>query len=231
MITIRKSADRGREKRDWLDARFTFSFADYVDPAHMNFRALRVMNEDRFAPGGGFPTHPHRDMEIITYVLDGAIAHEDSTGASGVIRPGEVQYMRAGSGVRHSEFNASETESLHLYQIWLLPKEKGLPSAYAQKEFGDARKDGLLLVASGDGRDSSLKINQDADLYAAIIEGGGERGHDFASGRAGWLQVARGAVDLNDVELREGDGAKIEGENSVVIEAQEASEILLFDLA
>lgn len=231
MITVRKSDDRGHVKHGWLNARHTFSFADFYDPEYVSYRSLRVMNEDRFAPGGGFPMHPHRDMEIITYVLDGAIAHKDSTGGSGVIRPGEVQYMRAGSGVRHSEFNPSDSQELHLYQIWMLPKELGLAPGYAQKEFGDARKHGLCLVASPDGRDGSLKINQDTDLYAAIIEDSDERAHDFAPGRAGWLQVARGAVNLNGVELQAGDGAKIENENSIVIKALEASEILLFDLA
>lgn len=232
MITIRKNIDRGRANHGWLDARHTFSFANYYHPEHMGFRSLRVMNEDRINPGAGFPTHPHDNMEIITYVLEGRLAHKDSTGGGGVITPGMVQYMSAGSGVTHSEFNASDTEPLHLYQIWILPNERGGAPRYEERTIGDARDGRLKLIASGDGRDGSFRIKQDADLYASLIEEGESVSHEFAPGRAGWLQVARGGVELPRGSIMQaGDGARIEDAASVSLKALTDAEILLFDLA
>ncbi len=232
MIAIRKSADRGHANHGWLDARHTFSFAGYRHPDHMGFRSLRVINEDRINPGAGFATHPHRDMEIITYVLEGAVAHKDSTGGGGIIKPGMVQYMSAGTGVEHSEFNASDEEPLHLYQIWILPDKKGATPRYEERKIGDARNGALKLVASGNGRDNSIRIHQDADLYAALVKEGEALRHDFAPGRFGWLQVARGGIELPEGSIMQaGDGAKIEGENAVCFKALADSEILLFDLA
>lgn len=232
MITIRKSIDRGHANHGWLDTRHTFSFAEYRDPAQMGFRMLRVINEDVVAPGAGFSPHSHRDMEIITYVLSGAVAHKDSTGASGVIRPGEVQYMCAGSGVTHSEFNASDTEELHLYQIWILPDAKGYEPGYAQKYFGDERKGAFRLVASKDGRDDSLRINQDASLYAAILDEGASLALPLSAGRYGWLQIARGGAEIGGAIMQPGDGAKIKEEEAPLVKALAAeTEILFFDLA
>ena len=232
MITIRKGVDRGRANHGWLDARHTFSFANYHHPDHMGFRALRVMNEDRINPGAGFPTHPHQDMEIITYVLEGALAHKDSTGGEGVIRPGTVQYMAAGTGVAHSEFNASKTEPVHLYQIWLLPDRKGASPRYEEREIGAARNGRLALVASQDGRDGSFRINQNADFYASIVKEGDGLEHHFAPGRYGWLQVAKGGIELPEGSIMQaGDGARIEGEDAIAFKALADSEILLFDLA
>jgi hypothetical protein len=228
MITIRKSRDRGTENHGWLLAKHTFSFADYHDPQHMGFSVLRVINEDRVVPGAGFPPHPHRDMEIITYVLEGAIAHQDSTGGRGVIRPGDVQHMSAGRGVVHSELNASKTEPLHLLQIWILPKERGIEPRYDQKHYPvDDRRGRLRIVASPDGRDGSLPIHQDASLYATVLDG--ERvTHTLAPGRKGWLQVARGDVTINGAELGQGDGAAIVDETELTIGGK--GEALLFDL-
>lgn len=231
MITIRKAGERGHAKYGWLDTYYSFSFADYRDREHMRFRALRVINEDRIAPGAGFPPHSHKDMEIVTYVLKGAVAHKDSTGGGGVIRPGEVQYMCAGSGVTHSEYNASDEELLHLYQIWLLPSARDLKPGYAQKAFGDARNGVLCLVASPDGRKGSLKINQDTALYASVLEAGAEVEHRFAEGRFGWLQAARGEIEANGVRLAAGDGARIEGVTALRLKALSPCEFLLFDLA
>jgi redox-sensitive bicupin YhaK (pirin superfamily) len=228
MMTIRRGDERGHFNHGWLDTYHTFSFADYYDENHMGFRALRVINEDRVAPGQGFGTHPHRDMEIITYVLEGALAHKDSSGGEGVLRPGEVQHMTAGAGIRHSEFNASEVEPVHLLQIWLLPDKKGLKPGYDQKRF---EIDGLRLVASHDGRDGSLQIHQDVDLFAARLPKGKEVKHASAAGRHAWLQVARGGVALNGTALRAGDGAAVSDERELVIRADEPSEFLLFDLA
>ncbi|MEZ5893205.1 MAG: pirin family protein [Parvularculaceae bacterium] len=230
MITIRKNADRGRANHGWLDARHTFSFANYYHPDQMGFRALRVINEDRINPGAGFPPHPHRDMEIITYVLEGALAHKDSTGGGGIITPGMVQYMSAGSGVTHSEFNASDTEMLHLYQIWLLPNVGGAPPRYEERKIGDARNGALKLIASPDGADGSFQIRQDASLYASIVKEGETLSHRFAPGRFGWLQVARGGVEIGGEIMHEGDGARIAGEGDVAFKALADSEILLFDL-
>lgn len=232
MITLRPSASRGAADYGWLQARYSFSFADYHDKDHLQFRSLRVMNEDRVAPGRGFAPHGHRDMEIITYVLDGALEHKDSTGGGGVITPGMVQYMAAGSGVEHSEKNASQTEMLHLYQIWIRPKVKNATPRYEERRIGPANDDSLVLLASGDGRDNSITINQDADLYAAILSSGQKTSHAFAPGRGGWLQVAKGAIELADGrELTEGDGARIEDEAELAFTARTDSELLLFDLA
>jgi len=232
MITIRKGIDRGHANHGWLDARHTFSFANYYHPDHMGFRSLRVINEDRITPGAGFPTHPHQDMEIITYVLEGALAHKDSTGGEGVIRPGVVQYMCAGTGVEHSEFNASDENPLHLLQIWILPNRKGATPGYQERAIGDARNGTLKLIASGDGRDASIRINQDADLYASVVKEGESLSHEFAPGRYGWLQVAKGGIELPEGSIcQAGDGAKIEKLERLSFKALADSEILLFDLA
>lgn len=232
MITIRKGVDRGHANHGWLDANHSFSFGNYYHPDHMGYRALRVMNEDRINPGAGFPTHPHQDMEIITYVLEGALTHKDSTGGSGVITPGVVQYMSAGTGVTHSEFNASDEDLVHLYQIWILPDAKGQKPRYAEKKIGEAREGALALIASGDGRDGSIKINQDADLYSSIVKEGDDLTHAFAGGRYGWLQIAKGGIELpGGSVMQAGDGAKIDGEERLTFKALADSEILLFDLA
>ena len=232
MITIRKGADRGHANHGWLDARHTFSFAGYHHPDHMGFRTLRVMNEDVINPGAGFAPHGHQDMEIITYVLEGAVRHEDSTGGGGVIKPGMVQYMAAGTGVTHSEYNASGEEKLHLYQIWILPDRRGHAPRYAEQPIGPARDGALALVVSGDGRDGSIKINQDVDLFAAVIEEGETLKHVFAPGRAGWLQVAKGGIELPEGSVMQaGDGARIEDLGEVSFKALLKSEVLLFDLA
>lgn len=232
MILIRKAIDRGRANHGWLDARHTFSFADYRDPDHMGFRALRVINEDRIAPGAGFAPHSHRDMEILTYVLDGAIEHKDSTGGGGIIRPGEVQYMCAGSGVTHSEFNASKAEPAHLLQIWLLPDAKDHAPRYEQKAFGEARRGALALVASRDGRAGSLKINQSTDVYASVLGEGDDIEHRFAPGQFGWLQLANGGLEVGGLVMQAGDGAKISDEEVLAVKAlAPETEFLLFDLA
>jgi len=232
MITIRKSNNRGRADHGWLNTRFTFSFADYFDPEHVQFRTLRVMNDDRISGGGGFPTHPHKDMEIVTYVLEGALAHKDSMGNGSVIRPGDVQYMSAGTGVAHSEFNASEKETVHLYQIWMFPDKKGYKPVYDQKHFGEAEKSGKLrLVASPDGRDGSVKIRQDNELYATVLAPGEVVKHELRPSRHAYVQVARGSVALNGKKLETGDGAAISSEQALELRGVHKAEILLFDLA
>jgi quercetin 2,3-dioxygenase len=232
MIHIRKSEERGRANHGWLDTHFTFSFADYYDPEHVHFRTLRVMNDDRVAGGGGFPMHPHRDMEIVTYVLEGALEHRDSMGNGSVIKPGDIQYMSAGTGVTHSEFNASKTEPVHLYQIWMLPAEKGLKPAYHQKNFSEADKRGKLrLVASPDGRDGSVKIRQDNELYATVLGAGASVKHALKPERHAYVQVARGSVKLNGAPLETGDGAAISAEKSVDLTGVRDAEVLLLDLA
>jgi len=232
MITIRKSEERGHFSHGWLDTYHTFSFDQYYDPAHMHWRSLRVINEDRVAPGQGFPTHSHRDMEIITYILSGALEHRDSMGSGSVIRPGDVQRMSAGTGVSHSEFNPSESASVHLLQIWVLPASRGLAPSYEEKSFCEAERRGRLrLVASADGREGSVTIQQDARLYAAILDAGASAEHTMGAQRYAWLQVARGAVKLNEFDLQQGDGAAVSNETDLRIVAQEAAEILLFDLA
>jgi redox-sensitive bicupin YhaK (pirin superfamily) len=232
MIHIRKSEERGRANHGWLDTHFTFSFADYYDPEHVHFRTLRVMNDDRVAGGGGFPMHPHRDMEIVTYVLEGALEHRDSMGNGSVIKPGDIQYMSAGTGVTHSEFNASRTEPVHLYQIWMLPWEKGLNPAYNQKNFSEAEKRGKLrLVASPDGRDGSVKIRQDNELFATVLGAGESVKHALKHERHAYVQVARGSVKLNGAQLETGDGAAISAEKSIDLTGVRDAEVLLFDLA
>jgi len=232
MIQVRKAFERGHAKHGWLESFHTFSFADYYDPRHMGFRTLRVINEDRVQPGTGFGTHPHRDMEIVTYVLDGALEHKDSLGTGSVIRPGEIQRMSAGTGVSHSEYNHSKSELVHFLQIWILPRDEGLPPSYEQRAFSEARrKDQLCLVASRAGRDGSVTIHQDVDLYVSLLSSGSLAEHRLQVGRHAWLQVARGAVYVNEELLSEGDGAALSGEAGVAIAAREPSEILLFDLA
>jgi redox-sensitive bicupin YhaK (pirin superfamily) len=232
MISIRPAHERGVANFGWLDSRHTFSFGRYYDPKHMGFGPLRVINEDRVRPGGGFDTHGHRDMEIISYVLDGALEHKDSIGTGSVIRPGDVQRMSAGSGIRHSEFNHSKSEPVHFLQIWLLPEQNGLPPSYEQKSFPDSEKRGRLrLVASQDGRDGSVVIRQDADLYASLLGAGEQVTHTLRSGRSAWLQVMRGAVNVNGQALRAGDGAAVSSEPVLTIAATSSdTEILLFDL-
>lgn len=231
MITIRKSIDRGRANHGWLDARHTFSFANYLHPDHMGFRALRVINEDVVAPGAGFPPHSHADMEIITYVVEGAVAHKDSTGGGGVIGPGEVQYMAAGSGVTHSEFNPSATDPLHLLQIWILPHTRGLAPRYEQRDIRASRDGGLALVASPDGRDGSIRINQDAALYAATLAEGAVIRPALGPGRFGWLQLVKGGLEVGGLIMQAGDGAKIEDVDAFEAQAlAPGTELLLFDL-
>jgi redox-sensitive bicupin YhaK (pirin superfamily) len=232
MVEVRRSEERGYNDLGWLRSHHTFSFGGYYDPQHEQFRTLRVINDDWIAPGKGFGTHPHRDMEIITYVLEGAVAHQDSTGGRGVIRRGEVQRMTAGRGIAHSEFNASETEPLHLLQIWLFPERPGLDPGYEQKAFpDDAKRDQLRLVAAPDGRDGALTIHQDAELYATVLEPGQTVTHALRPGRHAWVQVAAGEVTLNGESLREGDGAALSDEAEVTLRGDTAAEILLFDLA
>ena len=232
MILVRKSNDRGHADHGWLDSRFTFSFSDYYDPQHVQFRTLRVMNDDRIAGGGGFPTHPHRDMEIVTYVLEGALAHKDSMGNGSVIKPGDVQYMSAGTGVAHSEFNASDSETAHLYQIWMFPDRQGYKPAYDQKHFTDADKRGKLrLVVSPDGRDGSVQIRQDNELYATVLAPGESVEHALKPDRHAYVQVARGSVTLNGEPLEAGDGAAISAEKSLQLTGVNDAEVLLFDLA
>jgi quercetin 2,3-dioxygenase len=231
MIQVRRAAERGHENHGWLDSFHTFSFADYHDPAHMGFRVLRVINEDRVKPGAGFPTHGHRDMEIISYVLEGALEHKDSTGSGGVMRPGDVQRMSAGRGVTHSEFNASQTEWLHFLQIWILPDRRGHDPGYEQKHFDEtARRDRLCLIATPGGRDGALAIQQDARVYAALAGTGATLRHELEQGRHAWLQVARGALELNGVPLAESDGAAVSDEPKLDIRATTDAELLLFDL-
>lgn len=232
MITVRPAAARGTTRIDWLDSRHSFSFAEYFDPEQMGFRALRVINDDRVAPGGGFPTHPHRDMEILTYVLDGALEHRDSLGTGSVIRPGEVQVMSAGTGIRHSEFNHPETEPVHLLQIWMLPERKGLAPRYDQKAFDAASRRGRLkLVGARDARDGAVQIFQDLDLYAGNFDRGEQAKHVLRPGRHAWVQMARGSASVNGAVLREGDGAAISDERQLQIEGVDGAEVLLFDLA
>lgn len=231
-MQIRKSSERGHAAHGWLDTRYTFSFADYHDPKHVHFRTLRVMNDDRIAAGGGFPMHPHRDMEIVTYVLEGALEHRDSMGNGSVIRPGDVQYMSAGTGVMHSEFNASRSHPVHLYQIWMFPEKQGLKPAYDQKTFSKDEKRGRLrLVASPDGRDGSVRIRQDNELYAAILGEGDSVKHELKPERHAYVQVMHGKVKLNGTALETGDGAAISGEKALELTGAKEAEVLLFDLA
>ena len=231
MIRIRRSDERGRADRGWLQSWHTFSFADYFDPQHMGYRSLRVINDDVVAPASGFPRHPHRDMEIVTWVVEGALEHQDSMGHGSVIRPGDVQRMSAGTGVTHSEFNPSPGERTRLLQIWILPGRRGLAPSYEQKHFDEAGRRGRLrLIASPDGREGSVTLHQDARILAGSLGPGESVSFDPAPGRGGWIQVVRGSVALGDDELHEGDGATVEGE-SVRLAAREDSELLVFDLA
>jgi redox-sensitive bicupin YhaK (pirin superfamily) len=231
MIQIRKSDTRGHANHGWLDSRFTFSFAEYFDPNHVEFRTLRVMNDDRIAGGGGFPTHPHRDMEIVTYVLDGELAHKDSMGNGSVIKPGDVQYMSAGTGVAHSEFNASDKVPVHMYQIWMFSDKQGHTPAYDQKHFSPAEKQGKLrLVVSPDGRNGSVKIRQGNELYATVLARGETVKHALQPERHAYVQVARGSVTLNGTKLATGDGAAVSQEKALELTGVEDAEVLLFDL-
>ena len=232
MIRIRKAQDRGHANHGWLNTYHTFSFADYQDPSHMGFRSLRVMNEDRVQPGEGFGTHGHRDMEIISYVLEGALEHKDSMGNGSVLRPGMFQRMTAGTGVQHSEFNASQTEGMHFYQIWILPESKGLEPSYEERDFTlDEKRNQLRLVASRDGKDSSLLIHQDVSIYLSVLDADNNLEYPLGSGRHAWLQLIRGKIKVNDQELEPSDGLAISEESELRISALQSSEFMLFDLA
>ena len=231
MIEIRRAGERGHANHGWLDSYHSFSFADYYDPAHMGFSVLRVINEDRVTPGMGFPTHAHRDMEIVSYVLEGALEHKDSMGNGSVIRPGDVQRMSAGTGVRHSEYNASKADLVHFLQIWILPKSNGIASGYEQKYFAPEDLCGQLrLIASPDGRDGSVTIHQNAFLYATKLENKTSVTHPLAPGRKAYIHVARGEATVSGHVLTAGDGVKIEKENQVTLSSSGAGEALLFDL-
>jgi redox-sensitive bicupin YhaK (pirin superfamily) len=232
MIKIRKAEKRGHFAFRWLKTFHTFSFGDYYDPSFMGFRSLRVINEDFVHPGRGFPSHGHRDMEIITYILAGAVAHRDSMGNGSIIRPGDVQRMTAGTGVTHSEANPSRQESVHLLQIWILPERQGLEPSYEQKLFTeDQKRNRFCLIASRDGREDSVTIHQDASVHASVLEANQEVVHELRSGRHAWVQVARGAIALNSEALDQGDGAAISAEDRLVLTGRQDSEVLLFDMA
>jgi quercetin 2,3-dioxygenase len=232
MIRVRTAGERGHFDHGWLNTYHTFSFGDYYDPAHLGFRSLRVINDDRVQPGQGFGMHGHRDMEIVTYVLDGALQHKDSLGNGSIIRAGELQRMTAGTGVRHSEFNPSDKEAVHLYQIWLLPERKGLKPSYEELALGEDQKRGQFrLVASPNGADGSMTIHQDARLYLASLLPGQAVAHSIESGRAAWIQVLRGNVNSLGNDLSAGDGVAITDENTVAVRAVALSDVLLFDLA
>jgi len=232
MIQTRRASERGRTDWGWLDSRHTFSFGDYRDPGHMGFQSLRVINDDRVKPGAGFGTHGHQNMEILSYVLEGALEHKDSSGGGGVIRPGEIQFMRAGSGVTHSEFNHSKTDPVHFLQVWIIPDTQDLKPAYAQRTFDqEAAARSFLLLASRDGRENSIQVQQDVDLHVARFGAGESRELRLRPDRHAWVHVARGAVSVNGTDLDEGDGAAISGEMRLQLLGREAAEILLFDMA
>jgi redox-sensitive bicupin YhaK (pirin superfamily) len=232
MITLRRSNERGATRLEWLDSRHSFSFGDYYDPGHMGFRALRVINDDRVAPGSGFGMHGHRDMEIVTYILSGSLEHRDSLGTGAVMKRGDVQRMSAGTGIRHSEFNPSDVEAGHFLQIWLLPERGGLRPEYEQRHFAGSDKHGRLrLVAAHDGRDNALAIHQDVDIYAAILGPGQRVTHELRPGRHAWIQVASGALTLGGQRLAAGDGAAVSDEKFLEIAVIDNAEFLLFDLA
>jgi len=232
MITVRPSEERGHFDFGWLDTRHTFSFGRYIDRRHTSFRALRVINEDVVVPGAGFPQHPHEDMEIVTYVLKGTLAHRDTLGSVETLSPGEVQRMSAGRGIEHSEFNASKTEPVHLLQIWLFPEKQGIEPSYEQKRFAEeSLRNRLCPIVTPDAREGSLKIHQDASIYAARLDKGAGATLDLKPGRHAWVQVASGTVTLNGMGLNAGDGAAVSGEDQLTIVAGEASELLVFDLA
>jgi redox-sensitive bicupin YhaK (pirin superfamily) len=230
MIALRKSEDRGHANHGWLDTHHTFSFADYYDPRHVQFRTLRVINEDRVSGGGGFGLHPHRDMEIISYIVSGTLEHRDSMGNRARMKAGEVQRISAGSGILHSEYNASDVEPVHFLQIWITPDERGVKPEYAERTFQGIQPGNLHLIASKAGRDGSISIHQDADLYVAKLNAGTGVQHEFASGRSGWLQVIEGEITVNDKLLRAGDGAAIQGEDRIAVQSASNSHWLLFDL-
>ncbi|PMB12958.1 quercetin 2,3-dioxygenase [Fischerella thermalis CCMEE 5282] len=231
-IQIRHGNERGHTKISWLDSYHTFSFGGYVDPNHMGFRSLRVINDDRVAPGAGFATHSHRDMEIITYVLEGALEHRDSLGTGAVIYPGDAQRMSAGSGITHSEFNHSKTKPVHFLQIWIVPDRKGLSPSYEQRTFPSEERSGILrLIAAKDGREGAVTIHQDVDLYASLLQPNDLVSYHLKPQRYAWVQVARGVVTLNGHSLKEGDGAAVNGEEQLEISTDTGGEILLFDLA
>ncbi|HET7084116.1 MAG TPA: pirin family protein [Rhizomicrobium sp.] len=232
MITVRRSEDRGKTHIDWLDSRHSFSFGEYYDPANESFGSLRVINEDWIRGGAGFPPHPHRDMEIVTYILDGAIAHKDSTGGGGTIRPGEIQRMSAGSGIVHAEFNASPSETCHLLQIWIMPSKRGIQPGYEQKKIdAQAVQNHFSRIAAPDPRESEVRLVQDAEIWAARLDPDVEAIHALAQGRKAWLQVAKGEVRLGGETLKAGDAAAITDQAEIAVRSKEASEILLFDLA
>jgi redox-sensitive bicupin YhaK (pirin superfamily) len=232
MITVRKAQERGHANHGWLDSFHTFSFAGYYDPKHMGFGDLRVINDDVVQPKRGFATHSHEDMEIVTYVLEGALEHKDSLGTGSVIRPGDVQRMSAGTGVTHSEFNHSASELVHLLQIWILPERDGLAPSYEQKHFSeDERRGRLRLVASRDAREGSVRVHQDAEIYATLLGDGDAVEHALAPGRRAWVQVARGEVELNGLRLEKGDGAAVSGESALKLARAKGAEVLVFDLA
>jgi redox-sensitive bicupin YhaK (pirin superfamily) len=232
MIQVRAAAERGRTDWGWLDSRHTFSFGEYLDPEHMGFRALRVINDDRVRPGAGFGTHGHRDMEILSYVLEGALEHKDSSGGGGVIRPGEIQLMRAGTGVTHSEFNHSKAEPVHFLQVWIVPDQRGLQPVYGQMAFDrEAAARSLVLLASSDGRDGSLKVHQDVELWVTRLGPGEARELRLRPGRHAWVHVASGSAAVNGTLLGEGDGAAVAGEERLGFLGRQAGEVLVFDLA
>ncbi|HKU64795.1 MAG TPA: pirin family protein [Rhizomicrobium sp.] len=232
MITVRKSEDRGYNKMDWLESRHSFSFGGYYDPAHESFGALRVINEDWIKGGAGFPPHPHRDMEIVTYILDGAIAHKDSTGGGGTIRPGEIQRMSAGSGIVHAEFNASATQTCHLLQIWIMPSKSGIQPGYEQKAIDpQSVHNHFARIAAPEPRENEVRLVQDAEIWAAKLDAGVEAIHRLAQGRKAWLQVAKGEVKLGEDVLRAGDAAAINDQIQIAVKSNAPSEVLLFDLA
>lgn len=232
MIEVRRAVERGHAQHGWLESFHTFSFAGYQDPAHMGFRTLRVVNEDRVQPGRGFDTHSHRDMEIVTWVIDGALQHRDSLGNGSVIRPGDLQRMSAGTGITHSEYNHSATELVHFLQIWILPERDGLAPSYEQVHFDERERAGRLrLVASRDGRDGSVRVHQDAAVYAGLLGSGESASHALSPSRHAWVQVVRGALDVDGVRLEAGDGAAVSGEKEIALAARSASEVLLFDLS
>jgi redox-sensitive bicupin YhaK (pirin superfamily) len=231
-LALRKSDSRGKANFGWLDSRHSFSFGEYHDPAHMGFGPLRVINDDRVAAGGGFAPHGHRDMEIISYVLDGGLQHQDSLGNGSVIRPGDVQRMSAGSGIRHSEYNASKTDPVHFLQIWIIPERQGIAPGYEQKTFSPQDKQGRLrLVASRDGRDGSVTLHRDADMYATLLGAGEAVHHDLKPGRGAWIHVARGSVSLNGTKLTAGDGASLDTPGPLTLDQGQDAEVLLFDMA
>lgn len=232
MIKVRKADKRGHFDFGWLNTYHTFSFGDYYDPAHMGFRSLRVINEDVVAPGRGFPRHGHRDMEIFTYILKGGLQHRDSMGNGSIIRPGDVQRMSAGTGVTHSESNPSSDELVHLLQIWILPSREGIEPDYEEKKFPtEEKRNRLRLIISPDGNEGAVKINQDARVYASVLDQGAEVTHQFDNGRHAWIQVAAGSIAVNGTDLNQGDGAAVSAESVLNISARDQSEILLFDLA